>query len=64
MRAPGIAGTKRAAELCAGCKHPRVRHLHRGYGACASVTYTTEDERARTGVVTIACNCRRFEESE
>ena len=55
-----MAGTRRAYELCAGCKHPRIRHTIGGHGHCSHGTWVT-DPGVRQSVPRFeTCTCVMF----
>lgn len=66
-RAPatGISGTRGAYDLCAGCRHARVKHLTGPLAGCASLiwadSYDTPDSPEQYAQ---ACSCPGFSESE
>lgn len=57
----GMAGTRRAWVLCAGCGHARIRHVDKGRGRCCVMDWiTTSGEGGRPVTKPAPCPCTTF----
>lgn len=63
--ATGMAGTRRAADRCARCRHARLRHVDGGAGECAAVVHVPYHlPTGEVGTRAIPCGCPDFQERE
>lgn len=60
MALPGMAGTRRAYETCAGCGHARIRHAIHGAGACTTVRWVVPPTLRGAPPVAETCPCVMF----